>query len=111
MWARLLRAFEAKTGGRHKLQPVAELHARRTRGLFQVRREAGSWICSPVLYGSGITYQPLPLSSSRLIDLFTLSRLPFASLAEDCFILEFFDDITPEQLRDFGFICAELATV
>jgi hypothetical protein len=112
MWTKILRAFERQLAGRHhRKQTASTVTPNRTKGLFQIRRDEGVWICSPVIYGSGATFLPLPMSTRRLVDLFTLCRLPLASLTEDCFILEFLDDISVEQLQQFGFTCAELVVV
>jgi hypothetical protein len=112
MWTKLLAAFERKIAGRYERKPAgSNVTPNRTKGLFQIRRDAGLWICSPIIYGSGITFLPLPLSARRMVDLFTLCRLPYASLTEDCFIFEFFDDITVAQLQEFGFARAERAVV
>ena len=111
MWTKVLRALKRKISGRRRKQVAPQFLSDRTQGLFQIRREAGVWVCSPVIYGSGTTFLPLPLSSSRLVELFTMCRLPHASLTEDCFIVEFYDDIKIMQLQEFGFVCAELAVV
>lgn len=112
MWDKILRAFERKIAGRREMKPISSnLAGNRTKGLFQLRRNAGKWICAPVIYGSGTTFLPLTMTTKRLVDLFTLCRLPHASLAEDCFILEFFDEITVAQLQDFGFATSQPAAV
>jgi hypothetical protein len=111
MWTKIFRALERKMPGRRRKTAAPKVPSDRTKGLFQIRREAAVWICSPVIYGSGTTFLPLSLSTRRLVDLFTLCRLPHASLTEDCFIVEFFDDIKVAQLQEFGFVCAELAAV
>jgi hypothetical protein len=111
MWTKILRALAGKISGRGRKRVAPQVLSDRTKGLFQIRREAGVWICSPVIYGSGTTFSPLPLSSSRLVELFTMCRLPHASLTEDCFIVEFYDEIKVPQLQEFGFVCAEVAVV
>ena len=112
MWSKILAAFEQKIAARYAGQPAGSFApASRTRGLFQVRRDLDLWICAPVIYGSGVTFQPLSMKTRRLIDLFVLCRMPNATLNDDCFIVEFFNQITVEQLLEFGFARAENTVV
>jgi len=77
--------------------------ASRVRGLLQVRRSASNWICTPVIYGSGLTFMPLELNSKQAIALFTLCHLPKASLAQENCIAELENDISLQRLIEFGF--------
>jgi hypothetical protein len=84
-------------------QTAAELVVR-TRGIFQLRREADTWVCSAILYGSSITLQPVTMTEARVHELFKLAHIEQAELNETNIIVEFKDsEITAEALKQFGF--------
>jgi hypothetical protein len=77
--------------------------ASRIYGIFQVRRTSDSWTVTPVIYGSGTTYLPKEMNARDAINLFTVCRLPKASLAQDSFIAELDTEVSAKQLTEFGF--------
>jgi hypothetical protein len=77
--------------------------ASRIQGIFQVRRTAENWIIIPIIYGSGITYLPLEMTSKEAVELFGACQLPKASLAQESFIIELESPVTTHMLSEFGF--------
>jgi hypothetical protein len=75
----------------------------RIKGIFQVLRARDNWTISPVVYNSGVSYQPLTMTSKEAIELFSACQLPKASLAQESFIIEFETPVTTELLSNFGF--------
>ncbi|HEY9776919.1 MAG TPA: hypothetical protein V6C81_24355 [Planktothrix sp.] len=77
--------------------------ASRIEGIFQVRRTAENWIIIPIVYGSGVSFQPLEMTSKQAVELFGACQLPKASLAQESFIIELTSPVTIDLLAHFGF--------
>src|SRR5580700_4105996 len=89
-----------ETQRRHEMSTAV---ASRIQGIFQVRRTAENWIIIPVIYGSGITYMPLEMTSKQAVELFGACQLPKASLAQESFIIELTSPVTVDLLAHHGF--------